>query len=285
MKSPDQTSGLDQSSRVLLLVDDEKNILSALKRLLHQEKYQILTAASAPDALQILAATPVDVIVSDHRMPDMTGVEFFRIAKEIYPETVRIMLSGYTELQSVTDAVNEGAIYKFLTKPWDDDQLKVHIAEAFHRKGLANENLRLNEELRIANAELAKTNMQLDDILQQKNLQIQGDEVMLDVVHEVLRHLPLAVIGLDDDNLIVLANIAAQRLGHDGLMLGQKIEKIMPTLLGNLHQDGATQKGLIELDGAPFEALLYPMGGRSRSRGRLLTLTRQNGKDERNGER
>jgi response regulator RpfG family c-di-GMP phosphodiesterase len=278
VKSPDQTSGLDQSSRVLLLVDDEKNILSALKRLLHQEKYQILTATSAPDALQILAATPVDVIVSDHRMPDMTGVEFFRIAKEIYPETVRIMLSGYTELQSVTDAVNEGSIYKFLTKPWDDDQLKVHIAEAFHRKGLANENLRLNEELRIANAALAKTNTQLDSILQQKNLQIQGDEVMLDVVHEVLRHLPLAVIGLDDDNLIVLANIAAQRLGHEGSMLGQKIEKIMPTLLGNLQQDGATQKGLIELDGKPFEALLYPMGERSRSRGRLLTLTRQNGK-------
>jgi len=134
VKSPDQTSGLDQSSRVLLLVDDEKNILSALKRLLHQEKYHILTAASAPDALQILAATPVDVIVSDHRMPDMTGVEFFRIAKEIYPETVRIMLSGYTELQSVTDAVNEGSIYKFLTKPWDDDQLKVHIARAWLTK-------------------------------------------------------------------------------------------------------------------------------------------------------
>lgn len=279
MTSTEQTFALEQPSRVLLLVDDEKNILAALKRLLHQEKYRIVTASSAPEALRILASTPVDVIVSDHRMPDMTGVEFFRIAKEAYPETIRIMLSGYTELQSVTDAVNEGAIYKFLTKPWDDSQLKEHIAEAFHRKGLANENLRLNEQLRMVNVELAETNAQLDEVLQKKDLQIQGDEIMLDVVHEVLRHLPLAVVGLDEDNLIVLANIAAERLGHGGSVLGAHIEEFIPGLLDRLEPDGETQKCLIDFGGRTFDALLHPMGSHSRSRGKLLTLTEHVMKD------
>jgi response regulator RpfG family c-di-GMP phosphodiesterase len=280
LNAADQGSGREQSPGVLLLVDDEKNILAALRRLLHQEKYRILTASSAPEALIILASTPVDVIVSDQRMPDMTGVEFFRTAKEIYPETIRIMLSGYTELQSVTDAVNEGAIYKFLTKPWDDQQLKAHIAEAFHRKGLDDENARLNEQVRRANAELAQANAQLDDVLRQKDLQIHSDEVMLDVVHEVLRHLPLAVIGLDDDDMIVLANIAAEKLGPGGSMLGKEIRQIIPMLPDNPRVDGAMQKCLIELDGDAYEALLYPMGRHSLSRGRLLTLTRQDKREE-----
>ncbi|HEY4318925.1 MAG TPA: response regulator [Herbaspirillum sp.] len=280
MNASDQSCGQDQASGVLLLVDDEKNILAALRRLLHQEKYRVLTASSAPEALVILASTPVDVIVSDQRMPDMSGVDFFRTAKEIYPDTVRIMLSGYTELQSVTDAVNEGAIYKFLTKPWDDEQLKAHIAEAFHRKGLADENARLNEQLRLANAELALANAQLDDILRQKDRQIHSDEAMLDIVHEVLRHLPLAVLGLDDDDLIVLANIAAEKLGPGGSLLGKEIRQIIPMPPDRPRQVGRIQQCLVELNGEAYEALSYPMGRYSLSRGRLLTLARQDKKGE-----
>lgn len=280
MKSPDEADAPEQASRVLLLVDDEKNILAALNRLLRQDKYHILTASSGEDALQILSSTAVDVIVSDQRMPGMTGVEFLRIAKGLYPETIRIVLSGYTELQSVTDAVNEGAIYKFLTKPWDDVQLREHVAEAFKRKELANENLRLNEQLRIANAALAKTNAQLDEVLQQKELQIKSDEVTLDIVHEVLQYLPLAVIGLDEDNLIVLANTAAQFLSPQGVpMLGEDIAKFIPALMDDLRQDGDTQKCQVEFNGERFEALMYPMGRHSQSRGRLLTLVQQNKQD------
>jgi CheY-like chemotaxis protein len=271
----------DQTSRVLLLVDDEKNILAALRRLLHQEKYRILTASSAPDALQILAATPVDVIVSDQRMPEMTGVEFFRIAKEAYPTTMRIMLSGYTELQSVTDAINEGAIYKFLTKPWDDAQLKEHIAEAFKRKELADENLRLNHQLHIAYAELAATNAQLDALLQQKELRIESDEITLNIAQEVLQHLPLAVIGLDEDNLIVLANTAAGFLDRqEGAILGKDITAVLPSLLNDLQQDGAMQKCLIEVENEFFVASLHPMGQHSPSRGKVLTLIKQEVKDK-----
>lgn len=119
------------ADRTLLLVDDDPGILNALCRSLRREGYRILTAGSGVHGLELLATEPVQVILSDQRMPEMTGTEFFRRVKELHPDTVRIVLSGYTELESVTRAVNEGAIYKFLYKPWEDDLLLEHIRDAF----------------------------------------------------------------------------------------------------------------------------------------------------------
>ena len=144
----------EEQRPVVLLVDDEELILAALKRLLQRDGYRILTANSGAQALELLAENDVDVIVSDQRMPVMTGIEFLRRAKEMHRDSIRIVLSGYTELQTVTDAVNEGAIYKFLTKPWDDGQLREHIEEACRRKGLADDNRRLHHELQLANQRL-----------------------------------------------------------------------------------------------------------------------------------
>ena len=120
-----------ESSQILLIVDDEASILSAMHRLFRHEKYRIFTAQTSTEAFEILAQQPVQVIISDQRMPSMTGTEFFSRVRQLYPETIRIILSGYTELASVMDAINQGAIYKFLTKPWDDDQLKEQVREAF----------------------------------------------------------------------------------------------------------------------------------------------------------
>jgi len=117
--------------QTLLIVDDEPNILNALSRLLRREGFQILTANSPLDAFEHLAKQPVHVILSDQRMPDMSGTEFFARVRQLYPETIRIVLTGYTDIESVTGAINRGAIYKFLTKPWDDDQLREEIREAF----------------------------------------------------------------------------------------------------------------------------------------------------------
>ena len=142
--------------RTLLLVDDEENILTSLRRLLRREGYTILIGHSGEQGLEILAQHPVDVIVSDQRMPNMTGVEFLRRVKTAYPDTVRMVLSGYTELQSITDAINEGAIYKFLTKPWEDEQLRANIAEAFRYKELADDNENLHEQVKIANQEIGR---------------------------------------------------------------------------------------------------------------------------------
>jgi diguanylate cyclase (GGDEF)-like protein/PAS domain S-box-containing protein len=115
----------------LLIVDDEAGILNSLKRLLRRDGYTILTAESPALAFDLLARNTVQVIVSDQRMPEMSGTEFLSRVKQLYPETIRIVLSGYTDLQSVTDAINRGAIYRFLTKPWDDEALRVQIREAF----------------------------------------------------------------------------------------------------------------------------------------------------------
>jgi CheY-like chemotaxis protein len=115
----------------LLIVDDEPNILSALRRLLRHEGYEIHTAASGAAALEVLALEPIQVVVSDQRMPGMSGTEFLGHVKAIYPQTVRIALSGYADLTAVTDAVNRGAIYRFLSKPWDDDDLKGELRAAF----------------------------------------------------------------------------------------------------------------------------------------------------------
>jgi diguanylate cyclase (GGDEF)-like protein/PAS domain S-box-containing protein len=119
--------------QTLLLVDDEPHMLSSLSRLLRREGYRILTAASPAEAFEILAKHPVEVIVSDQRMPDMSGTEFFARVRQLYPDSIRIILTGYTDLDSVTSAINRGAIAKFLTKPWDDDQLREQIREAFRQ--------------------------------------------------------------------------------------------------------------------------------------------------------
>ncbi len=115
----------------LLIVDDEPHILSSLVRLFHRENFTVLTALSPALAFEHLAKQPVQVILSDQRMPEMTGTEFFSRVRQMYPHTIRIVLTGYTELDSVTGAINRGAIYKFLTKPWDDDHLREQVREAF----------------------------------------------------------------------------------------------------------------------------------------------------------
>ncbi|HEY9279664.1 MAG TPA: EAL domain-containing protein [Eoetvoesiella sp.] len=125
-----------ESDRTLLLLDDEENILKALTRLLRRDGYRILLAKTPSEAFSILATHNVQVVVSDQRMPEMTGTEFFSSVKEIYPGTVRLILSGYTDLRSVTEAINRGSIYKFLTKPWDEEELRGEIAQAFKGSAL-----------------------------------------------------------------------------------------------------------------------------------------------------
>jgi diguanylate cyclase (GGDEF)-like protein/PAS domain S-box-containing protein len=272
---PEHLLRMHKPPRTLLLVDDEPNILAALKRLMRRDNYKILTAASGKEGLELLAQNDVDVIISDQRMPGMTGVEFLRTVKNLYPETVRIVLSGFTELQSVTDAVNEGAIYKFLTKPWDDNQLREHVEQAFRHTEMATENRRLDLEVRTANQELAKANRQLEEVLKQKQQQIKRDEVTLDIVHEVLQHVPLPVIGLDDDEIVVFINVAAQDLFRNmGSILGNEAAQLMPGLLHAIHGVDEGEKCVAELNGMQFEVVSRSMGKGTQSRGKLITLTR-----------
>ncbi|WP_410831911.1 HD domain-containing phosphohydrolase [Paraburkholderia sp. SIMBA_030] len=146
---------------VVLLVDDEPGILSALRRLLRTPRYEVLTAESGASALDVLASTKVDLIISDMRMPHMSGAEFLARAQALYPDTMRILLTGYSEIDSVVRAINEGGVYRYLNKPWDDQDLLLTIAQALEQARLRNETARLtaltqkqNDELRDFNARL-----------------------------------------------------------------------------------------------------------------------------------
>ncbi len=124
-------AGKDDCQRTLLLLDDEENVLRSLTRLFRRDGYKVLTASSPSEAFDLLASHNAQVIVSDQRMPIMSGTEFLSRVRDMYPDTVRMVLSGYTDLATITDAINRGAIYRFLTKPWKDEDLRQHILEAF----------------------------------------------------------------------------------------------------------------------------------------------------------
>jgi PAS domain S-box-containing protein len=117
--------------RTLLYVDEEVNLLAAVRRAMRHSGLRVLVASRADEAFEILATTEVGVIVCDQRMRGMSGAEFLARVKQMYPQAVRIVLTGYTDLQSVTDAVNHGAIFKFLTKPWIDAELTAAVRDAF----------------------------------------------------------------------------------------------------------------------------------------------------------
>jgi diguanylate cyclase (GGDEF)-like protein/PAS domain S-box-containing protein len=127
--SPEPEELGDQGT--LLIVDDEEGVRNALRRLLRRDGYRLLLAANAEEALELMALNQVDVVISDQRMPGTSGTELLSALRHMYPDTVRMVISGYTDVTSVTEAVNSGAIYKFVSKPWDDEQLRGFIAEAF----------------------------------------------------------------------------------------------------------------------------------------------------------
>jgi len=113
----------------LLCVDDEVFILSSLTRLF-KTQYQVLTASSALEALKVLSEHAVDVVVSDQRMPGMTGVELFRQVQHTSPHTMRILLTGYADLPATIEAVNSGEVFRYVTKPWNNDSLRMTVALA-----------------------------------------------------------------------------------------------------------------------------------------------------------
>lgn len=120
----------------VLFVDDERNILSSLERLFMDAPLSVMTATNASDALNILTCNTISVVVSDNLMPEMTGIEFFQRAKHTSPESIRILMTAHADLRSAIDAINKGEVYKFLTKPWDDGELKDIVFEAVRRHKL-----------------------------------------------------------------------------------------------------------------------------------------------------
>lgn len=265
--------GQHDRKRTLLIVDDEESVASSLRRLFRKDNYQIITANSGAQGLQRLAECEVDVIISDQRMPEMTGVEFLRRAKELYPDTIRMVLSGYTELKSITDAINEGAIYKFLTKPWDDKRVRAHVQEAFHQKEMADENLRLDREVQLANEELAKVNGKLQSLLAAQRVRIDREETSLLLAREILENMPVPVIGFDQDGMVAFTNADADVLFRStGMALGMNVTDLPFAELIRYWRDCDGQFHDIELNGRRYRAVCRPLNGSVPSRGALMVL-------------
>lgn len=129
-----------------MLVDDEVNVLSALRRVFRQENYEITTSPNAQDALEKLRNTTFQLMVTDYKMPGMSGAELLREVKKIHPEMIRIMLTGHADTDAVMGAVRDGAVYKFILKPWNDDDLRVTVALALEQYELIRKNQSLQRE-------------------------------------------------------------------------------------------------------------------------------------------
>lgn len=135
--------------RTIILVDDEEHILRALKRSLTRDGYVVFPFSRPADALEALKGIAPDVVLSDHLMPDMTGLEFLKVVRSRAPDTCRIMLTGHAEMQTAIDAINVGEIYRFLLKPWDDVDLSVALTLGLERLDLERDNRRLAAMVRV----------------------------------------------------------------------------------------------------------------------------------------
>jgi PAS domain-containing protein len=183
------------------------------------------------------------------------------------------VLSGYTELQSITDAINEGAIYKFLAKPWEDEQLRAHLREAFGLKEMADQNRRLDREVQAANRELADLNGRLQSLLSAQREQNEREVGSREAAQELLDAMPVPVFGIDDEGLLVFANAPAQALcGLSGDVLGAPAAEQLPQSLRPALQGDPM---LVTLAERRWWAMSRRLDGNAR--GRLLVLLPQAG--------
>ena len=147
----------------ILFVDDEANILRSLQRLFIPLGYEVFTAESGQAGLDLLASNSVDIIISDMRMPEMDGAEFLKQVAQQYPSTKRMLLTGYSDLESAISAVNHGKIDYYLNKPWKDNQLEVAVQNALESKRLKEKNTQLESEVLEKNEKLKQLNASLEE--------------------------------------------------------------------------------------------------------------------------
>ena len=252
--------------RTLLLVDDEEDISAALTRLLRRDGYRILRATSGDEGLEVLAQHEVGVVISDQRMPEMSGVEFLTKVKELYPNTIRIVLSGYADLDSVMDAINRGAIYKFFAKPWDNEALRAEVLEAFRHHELALEKANLVKEIQAANDLLAQVNLELAAAVEHKDSQIER------IAHyDSLTNLPNRLLFLDrlgqelarahrDNRLVAVLSVDLDRFKQVNDSFGHPVgDQLLQAVAGRLASHVRAGDTVARIAGDEFGIVLTGM--------------------------
>lgn len=218
----------------LLCVDDEDGILRSLKRLLRSENFNVLTASSGVEALEILEQTPVQVLVADQRMPDMSGIELLEKVKCSYPQIVRVVLSGFADIATILESINKGEVFRYLGKPWNDEELKTMLRQCFHQYHLEQENKELLAIVNHQNEQLAKLNGALEQQVanQRQDLEDTVDDLAqvetgLKVLHGVVQNIPLPLFGVDEHGQIVIANSRAIDIAGDKVAIGNTLADLV----------------------------------------------------------
>jgi putative nucleotidyltransferase with HDIG domain len=186
------------SDHTVLFVDDEVNILRAVKRLLRNEPCDVITASRGSEALEVLDSHPIQVVVTDQRMPEMSGVDLLSAIRDRQPDIVRMMLTGYTEMNVAVDAINRGEIYRLITKPWNDEELKATLRQAFDHYDLKGEIRRLNQVTREQNLKLQDMNRTLEGKVRERTKQLADKHQELRIAYiQTIRALAEAVDAKD----------------------------------------------------------------------------------------
>jgi response regulator RpfG family c-di-GMP phosphodiesterase len=269
---------MEPPCHTVLCVDDEPYVLNSLKRLLHKENYRVLTADSGKDALDLLKRNTVHLVVSDQRMPGMSGTELLLRIKSLYPDIIRIMLTGYTDVDAITESINKGHIYKFFLKPWNDHNLKLEIRQALEQYELVEVNKRLDETIFQQNLKLKEIKKHLEAMVKERTMEIALRQQALEISHAVLKNLPIPIIGVDRENVIVMTNRKARNLFClQKVGVGASLENLLPEMIAQKANDVMSNG-----DGFKFEAIsinaqlcevqISPLSGRFSGHGVIISV-------------
>ena len=226
-------------NHAVLFVDDEVNILKAVKRLLRNEPWEVQCASRPQEALELLDTQAVQVVVSDQRMPEMSGVDLLAAVRERHPDVVRMMLTGYTEMNVAVEAINRGEIFRLITKPWNDEELKATLRQAFDHFDQKEEIKRLNQVTREQNFKLQDMNRNLEYKVRDRTKQLAEKHAELRTAYiQTIRALAEAVDAKDaytrghSERVGVYASKIARELG----LPKELIERVY--IAGLLHDVG-----------------------------------------------
>ena len=218
----------------LLCVDDEAGILRSLTRLLRGEEFNIITAGSGAEALDILEQQSVQVLVADQRMPDMNGIDLLERVKNRHPQIVRVVLSGFADIASILEAINKGEVFRYLGKPWNDEELKTMLRQCFAQYRLEQENKELVSVVNHQNEQLAVLNSRLEKQVatQQQDLDDSADDLKqvengLRILHGIVQNIPLPLFGVDAQGQIVIANAQAIALAGEKVAIGNLLADVV----------------------------------------------------------
>jgi len=199
------------SAHTLLVVDDEPDVVKSIKDLFRLD-YRVLGTTRPSEALEILNKNDVHVVLTDQRMPEMSGVEFLRRTRGEHPETIRLLMTGYADLRTVIDAINRGHVYRYITKPWDPDELQTIIKDAVERYGLLAERRSLTQQLQQSNALLQQSDQLKTAFIRVASHELRSPMTILTGAIRLAQKTP-GMDGACQDWLDRIAR-AAQRLGH-----------------------------------------------------------------------